>query len=55
LSDTPRPNALKPTAPLRLVEHRNRLLDEFPSISREQAIAVLEIAREGLVGGQVGH
>lgn len=25
-------------------------LDEFPSVSREQAIAVLEVAREGVVG-----
>ena len=48
-------NALEPPAPLRLGEHRNRFLDEFRSVSREQAIAVLEVPREGLVGGQVGH
>ena len=26
-------------------------LDEFPSVSREQAVAVLEAARAGLMGG----
>ena len=29
----------------------DKFLDEFPSVSREQAIAVLELAREGVVGG----
>ena len=28
----------------------NSFLDDFPSVSREQAVAVLEAARQGLVG-----
>lgn len=32
-------------------DNLDKFLDEFPSVSREQAIAVLELAREGVLSG----